>query len=349
MKERIASLDLIRSFAIVFVILTHSTEVAYGALSVETILTIPFRSQLCALVLHTIGRLGVPLFLLLSGYLLLDRSYDSEETLAFWKHTLPGMILSTEMWILIYYFTSCFNGLTLNISDLLLQMLFLRPAQAYHLWYMPMVIGIYLFLPFIANLLKHIQTRILFIPFGIMAIYLLLPPYFNVILTATGRPTLSSGLDVSFVGGFYGLIMILGWCVKKGYLNRIKILTCGLTGLLAFTLTLIIQFYAYANGIMPNVWYDFGTLIIAALSLFVLIVRINRVPFKKLITFISTTSLGVFFCHYFVLNRLIEVLPITTGLAGAVLLFILTLLISWSFVGLISQTKVLKKVLFNMR
>lgn len=349
MKERIASLDLVRSLAIVFVVITHVSELCYGALSVEFMTSALLRTQLCAIVLHTIGRLGVPLFLFLSGYLLLDRSYSTEETLAFWKRTLPGMILSTEIWVLLYYLARCFNGISFDLGNLLLQMLFLMPAQTSHLWYMPAIISLYLFLPFISNILKSCQSKAFFIPLGIIAAYLFIPPCINVILSATGQPLLSSGLNLSFSGGIYGLLMILGWCVKKGYFNRINSFVCGLVGLSFFALTLLIQVFGYANGVMPNVWYDFGTLVIAALSLFILIVRIKDIPFAKAFTFISKSSFAVYLCHNFVLDRLVEVMPITWGTTGFLLLFITTVAISWALVGLISQSKTLRTILFNMK
>mgnify|MGYP000697734088 CR=1 FL=1 len=48
----------------------------------------------CAIGLST---LGVPLFLMISGYLLLDRDYTKERTLTFFKRNLLPLVVSYEI------------------------------------------------------------------------------------------------------------------------------------------------------------------------------------------------------------------------------------------------------------
>lgn len=95
-NSRIGSLDVLRSFAILCVILTHVTEYTYpinGALADHTL-----QSRVLALGLHTAGRLGVPIFFFLTGYLLLDRDYTGSKAVEFWKSHLLPLILTSEVW-----------------------------------------------------------------------------------------------------------------------------------------------------------------------------------------------------------------------------------------------------------
>ena len=85
--------------------------------------------------------------------------------------------------------------------------------------YNQIILGIYLFIPFLSAALNHIDIRILYVPLLVAAIYLFGVPLCNVFLSAYSFPTLSLRLDLSFAGGTYGFCVLLGYLVKKTYLN----------------------------------------------------------------------------------------------------------------------------------
>ena len=68
-KERIFYFDFLRAFAIIGVIICH-VNFFFGPL------TTPLEI-IAQLTFHDIGRIGVPLFLMISGALLLNRDYSS--------------------------------------------------------------------------------------------------------------------------------------------------------------------------------------------------------------------------------------------------------------------------------
>ena len=73
-KNRIAWIDLLRCIAIFCVILCHAATAVYD-FDLESMT--PIRpTVVLAFTLFTIGRMGVPIFLMVTGYLLLDRPYD---------------------------------------------------------------------------------------------------------------------------------------------------------------------------------------------------------------------------------------------------------------------------------
>lgn len=102
-NKRILWLDYARAFAIFSVLLVHSAEYAY-ALKPEEILKLGTVSSLIRLASIVVGRLGVPIFLMLSGYLLLDRDYTTAEKIkSFYKKNLLPLVLTVEVWVVIYY------------------------------------------------------------------------------------------------------------------------------------------------------------------------------------------------------------------------------------------------------
>ena len=78
-KNRKGNIDVIRIFAMCLVLLCHSIEMSiFDAQHSELIHNI-------GVCLHTLSRLGVPIFLILTGYLLLPRTWDKKGISNFYK------------------------------------------------------------------------------------------------------------------------------------------------------------------------------------------------------------------------------------------------------------------------
>ena len=82
----VENVDLLRCIAILCVILCHAITAVYD-IDLESMT--PIRpTVVLAFTLFTIGRTGVPIFLMVTGYLLLDRPYDEGGAVRFWKRNL---------------------------------------------------------------------------------------------------------------------------------------------------------------------------------------------------------------------------------------------------------------------
>ena len=105
-------------------------------------------------------RCSVPIFVIISGYLLLPKQ---EDTWTFYKKRLPKLIFPFLFWTLvylIYHFYRYTNFATLSSQEILSISLdkILHGASA-HLWYFYMIIGLYLAIPFIRKILIHSTHR----------------------------------------------------------------------------------------------------------------------------------------------------------------------------------------------
>ena len=74
-RQRFVGIDVLRTFAILCVVLNHCTENIY-ALTLEGLGGLSHISRVFGLSGFTLGRVGVPCFLAISGYLLMDRDYS---------------------------------------------------------------------------------------------------------------------------------------------------------------------------------------------------------------------------------------------------------------------------------
>lgn len=212
-ENRIAWLDYARAFAIFCVIVVHSTESIYP-INAATLAMLPYLSGLTVISLFTLGRLGVPIFLFLSGYLMLDKEYDDRGIKKFFYNNFFPMLITTEFWILIYgLFNMWYTSSPFNVKGVLKDLLFFRLTDMSHMWYMPVILGLYLWLPLIARGVRASSTRYLKALTVFAFIILFCLPEINGTLYIVGMESLNSYIDLSWSGGIYGLMIILGYFV----------------------------------------------------------------------------------------------------------------------------------------
>ena len=134
MKVKDRRLDSIRCLAVVLVLFCHCVESVFW-FTLAKITALPPRIGFLELVSFTAGRLGVPLFLFLTGYLMIPRNYEGAALSKFYKsHFLP-MLLCWECWIVIYRLINAGIGrIPWSLPDLISQMLLLKPIDMMHGW-----------------------------------------------------------------------------------------------------------------------------------------------------------------------------------------------------------------------
>ena len=347
-NKRIVWIDLLRCIAILCVVLCHATEAVYD-FDLESMT--PIRpAVVLAFTLFTIGRTGVPIFLMVTGYLLLDRPYDEGGAVRFWKRNLLGLLLTVEIWIVIYdLFLAWYHGYEANPVGILADMLFLQKVDMSHFWYMPMILGMYLFIPFVAAALQHFDTKTIMIPLAIASCFLFGVPLANVVLETLKVGTLSEQLSLDFSGGVYGILIVVGYLFKKDAFKDVKkgwyaaALVGGLLG------TLALELWATGNGNLYTVWYDNPLICLASWGIFGLVQGADEVPLPDAVQHLGTCSFGIYLAHkpiMMVLNRWLEIARRPMKVFA---LFLFSLGISWAAVELVSLVPEAGRVLFFMK
>ena len=147
--------DLIRTIAIIMVILVHASFFPYkipGEIT-PTVLVNWFTAD----IFGAIGYLGVPLFVMLSGALLLDPAKADEPMGVFFKKRFNRIGLPLIFWTVVYFIWS-FNVwgkpiTLLNIGQGLI-------SGSYPiLWFLYLLVGLYLVTPILRTLVKYIDRK----------------------------------------------------------------------------------------------------------------------------------------------------------------------------------------------
>ncbi len=173
--KRVTYLDFLRCLAIVFVMILHNI----APVLVNPALC-PTRSWALCMAVDPFDRTGVPLFFMISGYLLLSRP-GTERLREFYRHNLPKLAVPLAAWNLIYYAAeTAWRQQPADLIDFLNR--FFDRGVKYHMWFVYALLGVYLLCPFLKRIVDHCTMPQLAVLLGIVLFPQTLRPALNSIL-----------------------------------------------------------------------------------------------------------------------------------------------------------------------
>lgn len=289
-RKRVIFIDYIRALAILMVIMCH-------VIDVNCLFWLGYQEMSGArqIILYTLlifGRCGVPLFLMITGYLLLDRDYSHGKWKSFYLHKWLHLFLLTEIWFAIYEaFAVCVQGKPFVWKDFILRLLFIEEPVLSHAWYLPMILKLYLLIPLIAQIVKNCKTYRTkrWIIVCLMGINLLLQVGYRIYPILTEIASLFLYISYMIVGVY------VRQCARKPK-KRISIYSGLLIsiGLLGNEIFLRIQ---YMHRQPVYLWYDNIFVIVMAIGIFVIISDLDIHRNNRIIVSLSRDSFGIYLIH----------------------------------------------------
>ena len=154
-----APVDLIRTVAIVGVILLH----AANDLTISQMNLLEIFRWTTVDVYQSVGRIGVPLFLLLTGALLLQPSKLNEPIKVFFKKRLARIGLAFIFWGAVYFAWDFLVVHQINSQPIttgsIVQGILTGPY--YQFWYLYLLLGLYLLTPIMRVVIAHADRSII--------------------------------------------------------------------------------------------------------------------------------------------------------------------------------------------
>ena len=155
--------DLVRVVAIFLVVVIHVSGQLTNVWG-----QIPAAQWIVADVYGGIARVSVPLFFMISGYLLLPRTESLGD---FYSRRIPKIVIPLLVWSLIYLAWFC-GGHPGTCTPGLVQNLLLVQGTYYHLWFLYSLLGIYLVLPLLRLMVRpDVDRRLLWYFIGLWLIF----------------------------------------------------------------------------------------------------------------------------------------------------------------------------------
>lgn len=301
-RPRLAKLDYIRCLAILLVVFCHCNERLFGKIPAPQL-----RITLSYSFFFALGRMGVPLFLFLTGSLVLSKLVKGKDDVAsFYRRKLFPLAVSAVLCTAFYYVRSIFIlEQPFDFSQALRVLLLLENCPCAVLWYLPMIIGIYIALPFVAVAFRKFSFRSFSLPLGILLVVQFVLPFISNLSVVSGFSPIpgNSALDISFLGGAYGFYIIFGYFVQSGAFdisnNSRVILAAGVSSYLFLAVMLFIS-TVFRRGYA--IWYSDLPLLIASCSLYLLLFNFLRLNHCHVIELVSRASFGIYLVHYAVID-----------------------------------------------
>ena len=345
-SKRIFYFDALRALAILFVLLIHVTKWFVNVETPDTTFWV-FSSSFSAL-----GNVGVPLFFMISGALILNRDYEIK---FFLRHRLLRIFIPFLFWIIV----SILLRMYLNPDYMTLDFVFKAFFEKGYVWFVWVILGIYLFTPVINSFVRKN---------GLDGVKYFLIIWLVTVILSTLNMYPFKKIELSYFAGFIGYFL-LGYYLRniQPKISQKAMMAIGLIMFLvttAFVVFLITDHYI-------ELWENFYKTIfpvIQATGLFIFFryfeeycssheqsglnrffTSMRNSSVGKAITSLSMCSYGIYLTHYLLIWILLDIsdniIPIfaRNPFKWIPVIYMTVLLCSWALVWIFTKIPQLKK------
>ena len=295
--ERTVYFDYLRVFATFAIIILHISAKTFTTVNVN------LPDWKIATFYNSIVRWGVPVFVMISGSLFLNRDVPMKKMYS--KYILR-LVTSFVVWSLIYSVFvkgNIFNKLSEAVRG------------HYHMWFVLMIIGIYMCIPFIKpiiqskNRTKYYLLLSFIFAFLIPEIIMLTGDFGNtfIIKTMSALNDNAKNMGMQMVLGFAGYF-VLGYFLNRINLTKKQRLVIYLLGLFGFLFTISISMIVSIRHQQHNENY-FGNfnvnILLEAIAVFTWLKyrKFNNDKINRIIQKLSKYSFGAYLIHALVIER----------------------------------------------
>nr|WP_274608039.1 acyltransferase [Bifidobacterium simiiventris] len=210
-------MDIIRVLAICLVVICHVNNNTWPMVTRSFI--------------YSLGWMGVPVFVMLTGFLMVPRRYDGIYLNKFLKRNLFPLFCAFEIWNLLYYmFYTLRNGyIGVNQTLRFVRIAFFVGDTGSAFWFMPMIIGLYLGLPIFASLVQKNDLYTRLILFCITYFSLIVCTLQQVFKSFEVRQDIKSVLEMNIFGAsvwggsIWMVYLFIGYKIHETFLSEIRI------------------------------------------------------------------------------------------------------------------------------
>ncbi|MBQ8134979.1 MAG: acyltransferase family protein [Clostridia bacterium] len=262
----------------------------------------------------SIVRWGVPVFTMISGSLFLNGTQSIERI---YKKNILRIITAFIFWSMFYAIIIFVRGGSLKSA------LASFISGYYHMWFLFMIVGLYMIIPFLRVIIKNdFLTR--YFLFLALIFAFIFPQFISIISVGFDKygsfiQSVIDNINMKFVLG-YTFYFVLGYYINKISISSKQFRILFGLGILGFFTTIISSMIVTNYTNEPNgMFYGNFTLNVMLEAIFIFIVvkqsckRINFSEKAKLIIFkLSKYSFGAYLIHAFWISAINKILGLNT-------------------------------------
>lgn len=284
-KKEIIYLDILKIFACFMVIINHTNGFI---LEYKT-----FANTTFYCIMFSICKVAVPLFLMITGALVLSKNYSYKKVLkCIFRVFIPTFFLSFAFYI------DDIGIHNINIFEFLKMILNKPYIQPY--WYIYALIGIYIVLPFIQKMVKKFTDKdyIVFI-----SMFLIMPTFID-FLKIYLKVNISYNLHLAFFPIIISIV-ICGDYISKIKLSKKILSTFIFIFIVAYVIMLLSMYLPYLNkgeiSYILGSWNSFPVVLMSTSLFYIIRYFFENKKYSKrlinIITMIASTTFGIYLIH----------------------------------------------------
>jgi surface polysaccharide O-acyltransferase-like enzyme len=338
-QPRRFDLDLMRGLAIVAVVVIHCIA------PVVLLREVGSTSWMIGNIIDSASRWAVPLFIMISGGLLIKRAAYLNIG-EFYKKRLRRLTLPLVAWPIIYYLWCISTIRPAGLFDFFHAYVLGTPLGGYQLYFLFIIAGLYVIAPMLSAFVSVVQKRHVWI----ICITILATTTLSFHLSQFLRIPVSYNAFTLFFP-YVGYFLLGHLLINLKTRVPLKIL---FSGLMIITTTIVISTLSYfsmqSTGKLP--FYDYASLpvILLSISVFLFIQGISDSlstmsdSIINVVKSLSYNSLGIYLIHVIFLESAIQLLKFDkASITKALLLMPSTLLLSWITVIILRRVYVARR------
>lgn len=338
-RKRLFYMDLLRAIACLSVVMIHvSAEfVVRGTTGPDFIL---------GNLLDSLSRAGVPLFVMISGALMLDEKY--EFTKKKWLGHIAKMAAFFFVWSSVYFvlyndWGLVARGKKLKALKVLAQIL----SGHYHLWFVPMILGIYLIVPLLRLWVKEKNVKHVRYFLILSTVVSFIIPQLDGMQILVGG-TFWENMNLQYTA-LYPTYFILGWYLNRGVKHSKLVIGLGVFGFLMtfvgthLAATLLNLKYPFYENFTVNVLLYSAGIFVLCRELFVQGKEPGRM-LRGTVNWIGKCSLGIYAVHVYMISKLMWLIDGMHAAAAIPALFVMVFASSMLISMVLKMIPMVKKI-----
>ena len=232
-NNRVYWLDVARVLALLLIVLNHAVNRTYATVNgqYEAFVQLSVFENIFNAAMNAMSRIGVPLFLMITGSLVLTKEMRSNcDVCRFFKRNILSLLITTEIWLFVMYWCVCVgevgvHSVMANVLKYTLEaiptLLFFNQKTFASMWYMPMIIAVYTVLPLFITFLEKYSVKFLGIPCALVYISAMILPYLNIFLRLQGMNELTFAISHANIFSSFILYILAGYCISQCKLKNV--------------------------------------------------------------------------------------------------------------------------------
>lgn len=327
------SLDLLRLVSAVAIILIHTVALSYFDLD-----RLGYKNWVISASLGWLVIWGTPVFIMISGYLLIGSSIKTN-AVDFWKKRFHKLALPLIFWNIFYYLIYYYPNHS-SFSDFFYRLFHF--GTHYHLYFLNVIVGLYFITPFLTKLVSRLNLKL------IVPTLLLLSAFYHYAYAFLGFPRFDN-IFVWFIPylGYYLAGYLVGNLPAIKHFRIISLFTISMFLFSIFiTRKLVFVFETHNQDtiLVSNLSLPVATI---SLLIFYFLSHLHHQilqKFSSVLLKLSSLTFGVYLIHPFWLETL-KTIPVSNYWLWFISVFLSATLLSFSSVWLISKIPLLRRVI----